>query len=134
MQDKYYKVLAKCGHVGRNKYIIKWFYVKAVNAKDAAMQVKYIPRVKHHHKDAIRQVIEIDFNKYIEGLKLMLCDDYFRIHNSSEQKIYNFYNLENMFYEETKEEKDEKDNSKLILKYKIIARETRKLLQGGIYD
>lgn len=29
MNEKYYKVCAKCGHVGRNYFILKWFYVKA---------------------------------------------------------------------------------------------------------
>ena len=37
---KYYKVYAKCGHVGRNSYILKWFYVKAESGSEAAKKVR----------------------------------------------------------------------------------------------
>ena len=134
MNEKYFKVLAKCGHVGRNKYILKWFYIKSNNSKEAARNVILKPRVKHCHKDVIRQVCEIDFNNYCYGLNKTNKDDYFKINNSSAQKIYNYYHLENIYYEETKENEKEKDKCKMFLKNKIIKKETRKLLQGGIYD
>ena len=77
----YYKVLAKCGHVGRNKYIEKWFYIKAKSGKEAAKIVRDLPRVKHHHKDAIKDVIKISFEEYINGKKLTDQDFFFHIHN-----------------------------------------------------
>lgn len=54
----YYKVRAKCGHVGRNNYIIKPFFVKANDGKEAAKIVRNTPRVKHDHKYAIIDVKE----------------------------------------------------------------------------
>ena len=72
----YYKVLAKCGHVGRNNYIIKCFYVKANDGEEAAKIVRQKPRVKHHHKDAIRDVIAIELEEYLTGLKIMEADMY----------------------------------------------------------
>ena len=48
----FYRVKAKCGHVGRNNYIVKNFYVVASSGKEAAHKVRYFPRVKHDRKDA----------------------------------------------------------------------------------
>ena len=52
----FYKVTAKCGHVGRNNYIEKDFFVKADSGRDAALIVRCKPRVKHDRKDAILSV------------------------------------------------------------------------------
>ena len=55
----YYKVDAKCGHVRRGHYIVKAFYIKADNGKEAAAKVRMLPRVKHDWKDAINEVKKI---------------------------------------------------------------------------
>lgn len=73
----YYKVLVKCGHVGRNKYILKWLYIKAIDGKEAAKIARNIPRVKHNHKDVIRELKKIPFDEYVIGLKMNLQDKYF---------------------------------------------------------
>lgn len=83
---KYYEVEAKCGHVRRSNYIIKKFYVCANDGKEAALKVRKSPRVKHHHKDAIRSVNEIDYEIYLFGLNKTSNDPYFLVHNSSEQR------------------------------------------------
>lgn len=83
---RYYEVEAKCGHVGRNNYIIKKFYVCAEDGKNAALKVRKSPRVKHHHKDAIRGVTEIDYNEYLIGLNETSNDSYFLVHNSTDQR------------------------------------------------
>ena len=83
---KYFEVEAKCGHVRRNYYILKNFYVCALDGKDAAHKVRNSPRVKHHHKDAIRNVIEIDYDEYLIGLDKVSNDAYFLVHNSSDQR------------------------------------------------
>ena len=83
---KYYKVEAKCGHVGRNNYIIKMFYVCAMDGKEAAFKVRLSPRVKHHRKDAIRRVNEIKYEEYLNGLNRLKTDPYFLAHNSAEQR------------------------------------------------
>lgn len=84
---KYYQVEAKCGHVRKNNYIIKKFYVCAEDGKEAAQKVRKLPRVKHNHKDAIRSVSEIEYVEYIDGLNRMNNDPYFLVHNSTEQRI-----------------------------------------------
>ena len=84
----YYEVKAKCGHVGRNNYIIKCFYVYACNKKEAASITRYMPRVKHHHKDAIINVEEISYDDYLLGKKSIYCDPYFNVTNSSDQRLY----------------------------------------------
>lgn len=83
---KYYDVEAKCGHVGRNNYIIKHFFVSAENGKEAAYKTRLLPRVKHHHKDAIRSVTEIDYNEFVKGLDRNNLDPYFLVNNISEQR------------------------------------------------
>ena len=96
----YYKVTAKCGHVGRKNYIIKNFFIKADSAKDAANKIRWTPRVKHHHKDAIRMVKEITYQEYIIGKKIMQNDKYFQVKNSTEQRICGCIKQEDVYPEE----------------------------------
>ena len=96
---RYYCVKAKCGHVGRNNYIEKNFYVKAENGKEAAFIVRNKPRVKHHQKDAIIDVIEISLEKYVLGKKIMENDDYFHVHDSSTQRKIHAVNEEEIINE-----------------------------------
>ena len=63
---RYYKVIAKCGHVGKGKCVLVSFACAAENGKEAAAKVRAYARVKHHHKDAIRNVREIKFEAYIK--------------------------------------------------------------------
>ena len=83
---KYYEVEAKCGHMRRNNYILKKFYVCAENGKEAALKTRRLPRVKHDHKDAIRSVTEISYDDYTNGLNRLNNDPYFLVHNSTEQR------------------------------------------------
>ena len=110
----FYEVLAKCGHVGRNHYVLKEFFIRADSAVDAAKRIRCAPRVKHHHKDAIRYVKEIDYDEYVDGVKKMKEDYYFNIHNSSDQK--------RMFNEIIYREKfvEIEENRNLIYKLKKI--------------
>jgi len=74
---KFYKVTAKCGHVGGpDKYILNDYYTVAVNGKVAAALIRQAPRVKHDHKDAIREVREISPEEYREGWKAFNADPY----------------------------------------------------------
>ena len=86
-QMKYYKVKAKCGHVGRNYYILKAFYTEAESRKEAARLVRNLPRVKHNRKDAIREVFEITKEDYAKGRKITTNDPYFHVHCKQEQKL-----------------------------------------------
>ena len=84
---RYWKVDAKCGHVKKNRFVIKTFYVKAEDGKEAAAIVRWKPRVKHHHSDAIRNVIEIDREEYLVGLKTQHDDPFFQVKSKQEQKV-----------------------------------------------
>ena len=111
MNTKYFKVHAKCGHVGRNHYILKWFYVKALTGEEAAKLVRDKPRVKHDHKDAIREVKEINFEDYLIGLKINSEDMYFKCNNKQEQEYYKCVKPEEIYPEE-KDKPNYKKNRK----------------------
>jgi len=51
---KYYIVTAKCGHVGRGKYLLVNFPVKALSKEEAEKRVMQFPRVKSDLVDAVR--------------------------------------------------------------------------------
>lgn len=93
----YFKVAAKCGHVGQGHYIIKDFFVKAENGKEAAFQVRFLPRVKHDWKYAIVSVEIIDRDEFIRGCEIHNNDLYFNVTNSSEQKAYGAVDYEQIF-------------------------------------
>ena len=63
--NSYFAVICKCGHVGRNNYILITFPVIANNKKDAARIARNIPRCKHHHKDCIREVANISYEDFL---------------------------------------------------------------------
>lgn len=130
----YYKVLAKCGHVGRNKYILKWFYLKTSTGEEAAKIVRQKPRVKHHHKDAIREVIRISMDEYMMGLKIMEDDMYFHVHSSSDQRLYNCVKQDDV-YPEKNEKKYKKSRNGQRIRALAMEKEMRKYAQGGwMYD
>lgn len=130
----YYRVLVKCGHVRRTKYILKYIYIKANNGKEAAKIARKTPRVKHDHKDAIREVKKIEFDEYLNGLKKMDKDMYFKIHNSSDQRIYNFTN-EVKIYSEDKIINYKKNRNGRRLRETINKKEMEQVIQGGFeYD
>ena len=85
---KTYEVSAKCGHVGKNYYITKIFAVEAESGRDAAEAVRAFPRVKHHHKDAIISVTEIDQDRYWAIRETNRSDLYFRCTSIQEQRLF----------------------------------------------
>jgi hypothetical protein len=96
----YYRVTAKCGHVGKRAYYLGNFYVKAKTASAAALWVRWLPRVKHHHWDAIRSVSEIDVWAYRAGLLETNENPYFKCHSKQDQRIA-FPYIEMSLYPET---------------------------------
>ena len=81
----FYEVIAKCGHVGRQNYVPIKFAVEAESGKDAAAMVRYFPRVKHDHKDAILSVNKIDNKRYSEIKTINDNDPYLKCHSRREQ-------------------------------------------------
>jgi hypothetical protein len=85
---KYFEVVTKCGHVGRDFYYEGRFYIMATNGKEAAKIARKIPRVKHDHKDAILSVTKINEKEYCDGKLKSEHNPYFKCKNKQEQKKF----------------------------------------------
>lgn len=83
---KFFKVTAKCGHVGKHFYLPVDFAIYAENAKIAAKIARNKSRVKHHQKDAILSVKEIDYLEYLDLLEKNKNNPYLNSHSIQEQR------------------------------------------------
>lgn len=83
--EKYFMVIAKCGHVGRKHYIPIKFAIISNSAKEAAKSVRYFPRVKHNHKDAILYTKQISYEEYLEIMENNHKDPYLQCRSRHEQ-------------------------------------------------
>lgn len=83
-----FEVEVKCGHVGRNYYITKFVPVEAENAKAAAAKARALPRVKHDHPDAVRQVRVVDAPRFAELIAVHKADPFFKCHSIQEQRRF----------------------------------------------
>lgn len=75
---KYYKVTAKCGHVGKGMFCLKHFYVKSKSKNEARKLVRTKPRVKKGLRNCIVDVHRISHDEYVAGRKEWHEDPYFR--------------------------------------------------------
>lgn len=130
---RYFKVVAKCGHVGRHHYIIKDFYIVANDGKEAALKVRYLPRVKHNRKDAILSVEAISKEEYLVGKALHAQDMYFKVHSSTEQKRCGAVDY-NLVLPETRATKRQKYKNSLYYQKlaRIIRKDTQRQLTGEV--
>lgn len=87
MANKYFKVTCKCGHVGTKYFIRISFPIMATCGKDASAIARYIPRVKHDHKDAILGCCEITHDEYVELQKINNNDPYLKCECKQEQEM-----------------------------------------------
>ena len=87
MENRYFKVTCKCGHVGVKHYIKISFPVIAATGKGAAEIARYIPRVKHEHKDAILECKEITIEKFQELQEINKHDPYLCCKCKQEQEM-----------------------------------------------
>ena len=83
---KYYAVTAKCGHVGKGKYIEVTFAIEATSGKEAARIGRMMPRVKHDHPQAIISVEKISFEEFVELANENAENPYLQCKNKQEQK------------------------------------------------
>lgn len=127
----FFEVSAKCGHVGRTKYIVKQFYINTISAKEAARLTRLQPRVKHHKKDAILSVTEINHEEYVAGRIKNSHDAYFNVHNSSEQK--RFF-IGNICDEEYIEPIKTRNADFKLRKRKMYDNISRKMISGAIIN
>lgn len=130
----FYKVKAKCGHVGKNHYIEKNFYVVAASGKEAAHKVRYMPRVKHDRKDAILSVEQITQDEFDVGIKINRADNYFKATNSSEQRLLNAVDPIDIRREHQRVKNRKTRNVDYIRKRaKILKEQYDKMLSEAIY-
>ena len=121
---RYFKVNAKCGHVGKGKYISIDFAVVASSAKEAAARARFFGRVKHHYKDAINFVEEIDSNEFNELVNKIANDPYITCDNIQQQRrIENFY--ERISSYDFEDEKRDRCVEYKIKKQKILEKTAR---------
>lgn len=96
---KYFMVIAKCGHVGKNNYYKGNLFIKAESRKEAARIAREVPRVKHDRKDAILDVLEIDLETFENGRSKNHEIHYFTSVNRQEQNRY-LHEIEDSIYME----------------------------------
>ena len=87
MTKRYFKVEAKCGHVGHGKCIWITFATTGENGKEAARKVRDFKRVKHDHKDAILDVRCITLEEFLEIKEINDNDPYLKCHSRQEQNL-----------------------------------------------
>jgi hypothetical protein len=97
----FFKVSAKCGHVGKGNFILIDFAVNCETKKEAAERARFFPRVKHDHRDAIVCVEEINREEFEQILETNENDPYLRCGSKHEQ---NSLDLSNRIQHETPEE------------------------------
>ncbi len=87
MEQKYYAVTTKCGHVRRNKYIEVTFAIAAEDGKKAAEIARNMPRVKHDDPMAIIDVIKLSYEDYLKLLEINSNNPYLKCKNKQEQNF-----------------------------------------------
>jgi hypothetical protein len=82
---KYFSVKTKCGHVGKLNCVWIDFAIVAESAKEAAAIARQIARVKHHHKNTIKEVVEITVDEFCKLKAINDADPYLHAKNHREQ-------------------------------------------------
>ena len=83
--EKYFSVETKCGHVGKLNCVWIKFAIFAESAKEAAAIARQIARVKHHHKNTIKEVVEITADEFCKLKAINDADPYLHAKNHREQ-------------------------------------------------
>lgn len=131
---KYFIVTAKCGHVGKWHCIWIDFAVTASSAWEAAYKVKMFKRVKRHHKNAIMNVREVDFEEFMSQKSDNSTDSYLHCKNIQQQRLIenineriqpDIWNIERCF----KKQCGKRSKEYLVKKNKIAEREWLKRIE-----
>ena len=132
--NKLYKVTVKCGHVKKNNYIPITFAIKAEDGKKAAAIARWIPRVKHHNKNAVLECVEIDFNEFQEINANNRNNPYLKCSSKQEQK-HLIPDIDKLIVSEDEQKRIKKQQSDriqyILKKQKIELLWTEKLMQLG---
>lgn len=82
---KYFSVETKCGHVGKLNCVWIKFAISAESAKEAAAIARQKGRAKHHHKNTIKEVVEISIEDFYKLKARNDLDPYLHAKNHREQ-------------------------------------------------
>lgn len=119
---RFFIVTAKCGHVGKGRYIDVDFPVVSENGSEAARNILKRTKVKKQLKNAITSVVEIKEDEYYEFIKKNPFKSYLSAHSSREFDL-NDYNVKTLTTSESPRKQEfssRKERVKYILKkYKI---------------
>ena len=86
----YYFVIAKCGHVGKGKYIDVIFPIMAETKKEASQMVLLKPKVKKQLSNVISSVFEVSKEEFDKQININKEDIY--IHSHCKQEIKELLN------------------------------------------
>ncbi len=81
---KYYLVIAKCGHVGKGKYVEVEFPVYAIDKHSASQMCLRKGKVKKHLKNAISSIYEITYEEYLKRLDVYKENQFVKAHTKKE--------------------------------------------------
>lgn len=113
---KYYLVLCKFGHVGRNKYLPLNIPVIALSKKEASLKAKSFRGVKKNHKDwCLEEPKEVTFEMYQKEKNLFKNDIYFQKKTRSRLSLFSERLVDEKHYRRIK---DIKTNTKTYVKSK----------------
>lgn len=125
MENKYYAVTTKCGHVGRGKYTKITFPIIASCGREAATIARHMPRVKHDLKYAIIDCFEVSYDEYLNLKEINSNNPYLQCKNVQEQNllceylylsVYSLYEEgNNNYYDKRKERLNYRDRKNRIL-------------------
>lgn len=135
---RYFAVETKCGHVGKNKCIYIWFAVKAENGKAATAKAREYKRVKHHHKDAIREVREISYEEFFKLHFENANDPYLQCKNIQQQcELDNFeerIEVDEYLLSKSNKTIHNRDTAYLLKKNAILARDALRQITEDYYE
>ena len=132
---KYYIVTAKCGHVGRGKYINVGFPIKAQTASEAAQIILKRSKVKKQLKNAISSVEEITELEFDELKENNYYINYLKAHFKREYDVseYEIKKLEQKEKRKLEFESRKERISYIMRKNKLISDDYRELGFGLCY-
>ncbi len=122
---KYFSVETKCGHVGKLNCVWIKFAICAENAKEAAAKARQIARVKHHHKNTIKEVVEITVDEFCKLKAINDADPYLHAKNHREQLQIEGFEERIELDEYNIARKHEKTSKKESLEFRIKRAQTR---------
>lgn len=132
---KYYSVICKCGHAdSTTKCIFITFPIIAESKKEAAYLGRKMPRVKHHHKDAVKDVKEISKEEYLKLKELNDKDSYLHCSNIQEQRQLNidYRFVDDLYMLSKKILKNRKTSNKRVYDSKIKIKYPKAYIRNNV--